>query len=63
MDDDLYVLPSSVHEVIVVPASLSAAGDLGEMVRSVNKEVVSEIEYLSDHPYYYSRERKEMLVA
>ena len=51
---DYYVLPSSVHEVVIVPCSegLSAA-ELDEMVKNINATQVAEEEVLSDHVYLY----------
>ena len=50
----LIILPSSVHEVLLlVNDQETAAADLYEMVRSVNREYVSGEEFLSDDVYYY----------
>lgn len=56
--DDLYIIPSSIHEVLLVPVSRTAGGsmELSEMVREVNRTQVERTETLSDHVYYYSRE-------
>lgn len=63
IEDDLFVLPSSIHEVIAVPASGADADALTEMVREVNATQVAENEVLSDHAYFYSRENKELACA
>lgn len=53
---DFYVLPSSIHEVIVIPVKPNIlAGHLGEMVREVNQNCVEIDEILSDHVYRYSK--------
>ncbi len=53
---DFYVLPSSVHELIVVPfCKEHKIGELNEMVKSVNESTVSKEEVLSDHAYLYRR--------
>ena len=53
---DFYILPSSIHELLLVPAGEDVdAAYLQEMVSSVNREVVSEDEVLSDHVYFYRR--------
>ena len=51
---DFYLLPSSVHEVILVKAddNCSAEG-LTELIRDINCAMVAEKDQLSDHPYYY----------
>ncbi len=58
LQDDYYVLPSSLHECIVVPKKMGfEPRELGKYVRQVNRAVVAEKEQLSDHVYDYSRER------
>lgn len=51
---DYYVLPSSVHEVVIVPCcgNISAA-ELDEMIREINITQVDDEEVLSDHAYLY----------
>lgn len=56
MESDLYILPSSIHEVIILPKQ--SAYDkkmLQDMVREVNVEGVAADEVLSDSVYEYSR--------
>ena len=54
-----FVLPSSIHECIIVPETgEDFEGDLQEIVREVNRLYVSEEEYLSDNVYYYDRKEK-----
>jgi len=51
---DFYVLPSSVHEVILVPAGEDTDGkELSEMVNEINKTQVSKEEILANHAYLY----------
>lgn len=53
---DCYILPSSVHEVILVPASaVSNEKELREIVTDINRTQVAEDEVLADSVYYYSR--------
>ena len=55
--DSMYILPSSIHEVLCVPSSLEVnVNDLVEMVKTVNAEEVSAEDKLSDIVYLYSRE-------
>ncbi|MCD7981113.1 MAG: DUF5688 family protein [Clostridiales bacterium] len=59
---DLYILPSSIHEVILIPASCdSKMQEFSAMVREVNEAQVASEEVLSDHAYYYSRDRDKIL--
>ncbi len=54
---DLYILPSSVHEVLIIPAAPNTScQELSEMVRDINLSQLSKEEVLSDHVYYYSRD-------
>lgn len=55
LGEDYYVLPSSVHELILLPRSFtSGPGELERMVREVNAQCVSREDYLSDCVYLYS---------
>lgn len=59
---DLIILPSSIHEVLIVPAdSPEHMPFYSQMVREVNTTEVSEDEILSNHAYYYSRITGEFL--
>lgn len=54
---DLFILPSSIHEVILVPYDKSITREsLSEMVKEVNLTQVAEDEVLSDRVYFYSCE-------
>lgn len=56
-----YILPSSTHEVLLMPKSgRTDAAELGSMVREVNREAVSREEFLSDRVYEYDREQKKI---
>ncbi|MGN0659959.1 MAG: DUF5688 family protein [Emergencia sp.] len=61
--DDLYILPSSIHEVFILPAEDHDIGALKNTVRTANREVVDEQEVLSDSVYYYDREKDQILIA
>lgn len=53
---DLYILPSSVHEVILLPKlETYDREELEKIVREVNTEGVAKEEVLSEHVYTYSR--------
>ncbi|MCR5099321.1 MAG: DUF5688 family protein [Lachnospiraceae bacterium] len=49
--EDFYIIPSSIHEVICVPADQMGPEEAAEMIRSVNGTEVAPEEVLSDHPY------------
>ena len=51
---DFYLLPSSVHEVILLPAEDSTSYEyLSQMVREINDKELNRSEVLSDHAYIY----------
>ena len=54
---DLYILPSSTHEVLLLPHEKKIeAEELACMIQSVNSENVPREDWLSDHAYFYRRE-------
>lgn len=55
VDANLFILPSSVHEVILLPDAGAKAESLQEMVKDVNSTQVAAEEILSDSVYYYDR--------
>ena len=59
LKSNYYVLPSSVHEVIVIPEN-EAMGiqSLSAIVQEINQTQVQEEEVLSNHAYYYDRKKK-----
>ena len=64
LNDDLWVLPSSRHEVFCVRAgSFDSADVLREMVCEVNDTGVSLEDKLSDSVYYYSRADRKLSVV
>ena len=57
LHDNFYILPSSIHEVILVPeSSAPPLKDLQEMVKEINATEVSPEDKLSDSVYRYDRE-------
>mgnify|MGYP006891929260 FL=1 len=65
LEDDLYILPCSVNEVLLVRASELEDGvdELKEMVRDANETVVSEKDILSYSVYYYDKENGITIAA
>ena len=55
MIDGVFVIHSSIHEVLLMIADKNKAdvGYIKRMIKEVNNENVSEVERLSDSPYYY----------
>lgn len=63
LNADLYLLPSSIHEIILVPRDKNMKVEaLSRMVQDVNHTQVVPEEVLSDHVYYYSLEKDTILI-
>lgn len=61
---NLYILPSSIHEAIVIPEDGKKMGtQLRNMVREVNQTQVPPEEVMSDEVYYYDREKDVLEMA
>ncbi len=55
MDSDFYIIPSSIHELILYKKSGSEdVEEMNRMVREVNASQVREDEVLSDHVYLFT---------
>ena len=63
LDSDLYIMPSSIHEVIAVSADSSDPEALAELVSSVNISSVSLEDRLSNEVYLYNRNTKRLNLA
>lgn len=53
---DFYIIPSSVHELILLsemPEQEQSIEELNQMVQEVNRDMVAEEDVLSDHVYFY----------
>lgn len=59
--EGFYILPSSVHEVLIVPKGTEMEPqELGKIVREVNRTEVSRADVLSDRVYEYDREKEKI---
>ena len=63
LGSDLYILPSSIHEVIAVSADMGNPNELAEMVSEVNMSVVSIGDRLSNQVYYYDKDLRKVTLA
>lgn len=64
MESNLYILPSSIHEVILLlEEDTDDVNDLFRMVEETNRTVVDQEEVLSDSVYYYDREKDKITIA
>lgn len=60
---DLYILPSSVHEVIAVSADFSSPDELAEMVYEINMDQVDINDRLSNQVYCYDKDLRTLRLA
>lgn len=64
LDSNIYILPSSIHEVILLPAEDVNSSDyefIKYMIREVNDTKVDEEEILSYSAYYYDRNADDII--
>lgn len=62
---DFLILPSSQHEVLLIPANSESAdlNDLADIVKYVNITQVATDEFLSDHIYHYDYKTTKITLA
>lgn len=61
LDEDFYILPSSIHETIILPARFSPAkSSLDEMIEEINLTQLDEEEILSNRAYYYDHQKNKL---
>lgn len=61
---DFYILPSSIHEIIIMPVSdENDVEELAVTVKEINASMVDKGEVLSDRVYQYSRKQKEICIV
>lgn len=61
LESDFYLIPSSVHEMLVVPKKYAVEEkEFCEMIRHVNSIQLEPDEILSDHPYFYDYKLKRI---
>lgn len=64
LDCNFYLLPSSIHETIILPENGEhKVADLVEMVRQVNATVLKEEEILGENVYLYNRDLRKMEIV
>lgn len=61
--DNIHILPSSIHEVLVVKAEEGHEKELAEMVADINQREVPLGDRLSDNVYFYDRLKRELTMA
>ena len=60
---DLYILPSSIHECIALPANITGVHEAASVLKAANISEVSVEERLSDRVYYYDKDTRILALA
>jgi hypothetical protein len=63
LKSDIIILPSSIHEIIIIPDEMVDNEKLAKMVKEINSTQVAVDEVLSDHVYRYERATKAVSIA
>lgn len=64
MKDDLVILPSSIHETMLLPLHQNNSIDyLKETVYDANRTILDHSEFLSDNVYIYNRMNRQLVIA
>lgn len=61
--NDLYILPSSVHEVIAVSTVMGGPEELAQIVNEINMDQVELDERLSNQVYHYDKDLRQITLA
>jgi len=60
---DFYIIPSSVHEVLIMSCDKMSPDELASMIQDVNEKEVSNTDYLSDHAYLYKYDEDRFVMV
>lgn len=63
LDSDLYIIPSSVHELIAISTEQVCLSDIARTVKDVNTTELLPEEKLSDNVYHYDKKLREITIA
>ena len=63
LETDLYILPSSVHEVIAVSTDMGDPNELAQMVSEINMDQVELCDRLSNQVYHYDKDLRKLSLA
>ena len=61
--EDLYVIPSSIHECLLLPKSKMKLQEIREKLMYANINVIKPEDWLSDNVYEYSAVTKEIAIT
>ena len=60
IQDDFYIIPSSIHEVIMIPCKYADAEYLNKLIKEVNNKLLLPQEVLGDEVYVYEKDSNVM---
>ena len=64
LDSDFYILPCSIHELILVPEeTIYSKQSIYEAIRNINEKEVDDEVFLSNNVYFYSREECQVKIV
>ena len=63
LGSDLYIMPSSIHEVIAVSTDMGNPNELAAMVAEINMDQVAFDERLSNQVYHYDKDLRKVTLA
>ncbi len=58
LDGNFYIIPSSVHEVMVMPEKYADPENLNDMIFTTNQDMLEPDQILSSHCYFYDAKEK-----
>lgn len=63
LDCNLYILPCSIHEVLLIPEYNGTVDEITTMIRDVNAEQVMPKERLSDNAYFFNSDTQTVTLV
>lgn len=60
---DFFIIPSSIHEVLIVAPFAETADEITKLIKEINTEEVKPADRLSDALYYWDHEKKLLCTA
>ncbi|MBQ3281622.1 MAG: hypothetical protein IJH41_04370 [Eubacterium sp.] len=63
MGSDMYIVPSSIHEVICIDPDAADPSDIYDFIRYSNREYLAQKDVLSNSLYYYEAPRDRLTIA
>lgn len=63
MGGDYYLIPSNVHEFLIIPISSGEPDALQATIREINQTKLAPEAVLADHAYPYSAAEKRLMIV